>query len=68
MKKEILLDKLSLDKETISILDEQQLKALAGGDRPTYLSCANAVATEEQKLEGWASCCLQTCTGTATEQ
>ena len=62
MKKKVSLDKLSLDKETISRLDDQQLNALAGGGPPNSLSCNNALASEEEDLElAWNSCCNDSC-------
>ena len=58
MKKKISIDKLALDKETISKLDEQQLKAFAGGGPPNSISCNQAV--DENELE-WDSCCNASC-------
>ncbi|WP_020607420.1 class I lanthipeptide [Spirosoma spitsbergense] len=62
MKKKVSLDKLSLDKETISRLDEQQLREIAGGGPPNSMSCNGALAAEEEEFElAWKSCCNDSC-------
>lgn len=63
MKKKVNLGtKLALDKETISKLDEQQLKALAGGGS---FSCNAAVAAEgeptDDEMTDIHSCCNDSC-------
>jgi hypothetical protein len=67
MKKKINLgSKLSLDKETISRLDEQQLREIAGGG-VNSLSCnGGAVAAVENDpgddvMEDFNSCCNASC-------
>ncbi|UHG94930.1 class I lanthipeptide [Spirosoma oryzicola] len=66
MKKKIELgNKLALDKETISRLDEAQLKALVGGATVQSASCNQPAAVEgasdeDDKLE-WDSCCNNSC-------
>jgi natural product precursor len=65
MKKKINLgSKLSLDKETISKLDEQQLKALAGGGSFSCNGAAVAAAegepTDDEVLD-INSCCNNSC-------
>ncbi|GAB4022772.1 class I lanthipeptide [Spirosoma koreense] len=67
MKKKINLgNKLALDKETISKLDENQLKALAGGGS---LSCNGGAVAAEGEPDGQEelatidvnSCCNNSC-------
>ncbi|UHG94931.1 class I lanthipeptide [Spirosoma oryzicola] len=65
MKKKIDLgNKLSLDKETISRLDEAQLKALVGGATVQSISCNGGAVAEnaddEEVLEA-GSCCDNSC-------
>ncbi|UHG94932.1 class I lanthipeptide [Spirosoma oryzicola] len=67
MKKKIdLIGKLSLDKETVSRLDEAQLKALVGGATVKSISCnggaANVESDEDETLEV-ESCCNNSCNG-----
>ena len=61
MKKQIQIDKLALDKETVSRLDEDQLKGLVGGGPPDSISCNKAVALEDDEELGWDSCCNNSC-------
>ncbi|PWK18074.1 hypothetical protein LV89_04225 [Arcicella aurantiaca] len=61
MKKQIkVINQLALDKETISKLDEDQLKNVAGGGS---LSCngAAAVAESDDEVLGFNSCCNDSC-------
>lgn len=60
MKKQIQLDKLAFDKETVSRLDEDQLKAFLGGGPPDSMSCNKPQALEEDEL-GFDSCCNNSC-------
>ncbi|UHG94933.1 class I lanthipeptide [Spirosoma oryzicola] len=59
------LGKLSLDKETILILNEQQLKQVIGGQTNTMqsLSCHANDAAPETMID--QSCCGNTCDRTA---
>ncbi|UHG94934.1 class I lanthipeptide [Spirosoma oryzicola] len=62
-KKSIKIEQLSLDKETISRLNEKQLGAVAGGQTvPQSLSC-NAEMEAELALEFPESCCRDSCKG-----
>jgi hypothetical protein len=61
MKKQIQIDKLSLDKETVSRLDEEQLKNFLGGGVPDSISCNKPAALEEDEELGWNSCCNNSC-------
>jgi hypothetical protein len=65
MKKKVNLGtKLALDKETISRLDEQQLKALAGGGSFSCNGAAVAAAEGEpdnDEITDIHSCCNDSC-------
>ena len=65
-KKTILIESISLDKETIARLDENQLNGVLGGMAAGTLSCNNATV-ENQELE-IDSCCRCSCNagGTST--
>ena len=66
MKKKISLgNKLALDKETISKLDDQQLREIAGG-AVNSLSCNKPAAAVENDpdddvMEDFNSCCNASC-------
>ena len=58
-KKQIKIDRLTLDKETISRLNEDQLRDIAGGGG-TY-SCGRAEESEEEEQLAAGSCCKGSC-------
>ena len=64
MKKQVkIAQNLSLDKETVAKLDENQLKEIAGGGS---MSCNAAAAVEEDdsdEIIGINSCCNNSCNG-----
>jgi hypothetical protein len=64
-KHKIQIDKLTIDKETVSRLDEEQLgNFLGGGGPPDSVSCGGTptmVAMEEDLELAWKSCCGYSC-------
>ncbi|WP_343689974.1 class I lanthipeptide [Chitinophaga sp.] len=66
MKKINIGKKLSLDKETIAKLNEQQMQHVQGGDSAvactvSYFSCAGQCPGSQQGGGGFASCCEDSC-------
>ena len=56
-KKQITLDRLTLDKETIARLNDEQLREVAGG--AGTFSCGKAEAFDEELAGG--TCCKGSC-------